>query len=215
MIGQSFGVLKDLSLTTRTARAPRALSARRRTGGSRPAQGRHDVPMRPLRQRVRPRAPLGGSSSRSATSPSASIRRSRSGASRPRWRTCFGSPPSSDSRPNSRTSSTSPSRAIANDVEACATHVRSGKGGPRRLLVLLERAGAEALRAGEIVHHLREFVQAHRAAPRIGMTSAMWCATRPAGSRGRWSKSTSRSVSMPRRRTCSCTSTASRSSRCS
>jgi two-component system CheB/CheR fusion protein len=58
-----------------------------------------------------------------------------------------------------------PLTAIANDVEACATYVRSGKGGPRRLLALLDRAGAEALRAGEIVHHLREFVQ--RTEPRL------------------------------------------------
>jgi two-component system sensor kinase FixL len=51
-----------------------------------------------------------------------------------------------------------PLTAIANEVEACATYVRSGKREPRRLLSLLERAGAEALRAGEIVHHLRDFV---------------------------------------------------------
>lgn len=58
-----------------------------------------------------------------------------------------------------------PLTAIANDVETCATHIRSGKGGARRLLVLLERAGAEALRAGDIVHHLREFVR--RTEPRL------------------------------------------------
>jgi two-component system CheB/CheR fusion protein len=58
-----------------------------------------------------------------------------------------------------------PLTAIANDVEACATYVRAGKGGPRRLLGLLDRAGAEALRAGEIVHHLRQFVQ--RTEPRL------------------------------------------------
>jgi two-component system sensor kinase FixL len=52
-----------------------------------------------------------------------------------------------------------PLTAIANDVEACATYVRSGKGGRRRLLETLDRAGAEALRAGEIVHHLREYVR--------------------------------------------------------
>jgi two-component system, LuxR family, sensor kinase FixL len=52
-----------------------------------------------------------------------------------------------------------PLAAIANEVEACATYVRAGKREPHRLLELLERAGAEALRAGEIVHHLREFVQ--------------------------------------------------------
>jgi len=58
-----------------------------------------------------------------------------------------------------------PLAAIANDLEACATYVRAGKSGPRRLLVLLDRAGAEALRAGAIVGHLRAFVQ--RAEPRF------------------------------------------------
>jgi two-component system, chemotaxis family, CheB/CheR fusion protein len=58
-----------------------------------------------------------------------------------------------------------PLTAIANEVEACATYVRSGKREPRRLLSLLERAGAEALRAGEIVHHLRDYVL--RSEPRI------------------------------------------------
>jgi two-component system sensor kinase FixL len=52
-----------------------------------------------------------------------------------------------------------PLNAIANDVEACAASVRAGKVDKARLLELLERAGAEALRAGEIVHHLREFFQ--------------------------------------------------------
>jgi two-component system sensor kinase FixL len=52
-----------------------------------------------------------------------------------------------------------PLTAIANDVEACASYVRSRSGDRAKLLTLLDRAGAEALRAGEIVHHLREFVQ--------------------------------------------------------
>ena len=52
-----------------------------------------------------------------------------------------------------------PLSAIANDVEACAASVRAGKISPAKLLELLERAGAEALRAGEIVHRLRDFVQ--------------------------------------------------------
>jgi two-component system sensor kinase FixL len=52
-----------------------------------------------------------------------------------------------------------PLSAIANDVEACATSVRTGKVTPAKLLELLERAGAEALRAGEIVDRLRDFVQ--------------------------------------------------------
>jgi two-component system CheB/CheR fusion protein len=58
-----------------------------------------------------------------------------------------------------------PLTAIANEMEACATYVRSGKREPRHLLSLLERAGAEALRAGEIVHHLRDFVL--RSEPRL------------------------------------------------
>jgi C4-dicarboxylate-specific signal transduction histidine kinase len=61
-----------------------------------------------------------------------------------------------------------PLTAIANDLEACATYVRSGDGGSSRLLPLLDRAGAEALRAGEIVHHLREFVK--RREPRLEST---------------------------------------------
>ncbi len=52
-----------------------------------------------------------------------------------------------------------PLAAIANEIEACATYVRAGTQEPRRLLASLEHAGAEALRAGGIVHHLREFVQ--------------------------------------------------------
>jgi two-component system sensor kinase FixL len=61
-----------------------------------------------------------------------------------------------------------PLSAIANGVEACAAYVRSGKRGPRRLLALLNGASAEALRAGEIVHHVREFVQ--RSGPRLEAT---------------------------------------------
>jgi PAS domain S-box-containing protein len=52
-----------------------------------------------------------------------------------------------------------PLAAIANDVEACATYVRSGRAASRKLLELLEHAAAEALGAGAIVHHWREFVQ--------------------------------------------------------
>jgi two-component system CheB/CheR fusion protein len=52
-----------------------------------------------------------------------------------------------------------PLGAIANGVEACAAFVRAGKGKPAKLLDLLERASTEALRAGEIVHRLRDFVQ--------------------------------------------------------
>lgn len=52
-----------------------------------------------------------------------------------------------------------PLAAIANDVAACATYVRSGKAASPKLLELLEHAAAEALGAGNIVHHWREFVQ--------------------------------------------------------
>jgi PAS domain S-box-containing protein len=52
-----------------------------------------------------------------------------------------------------------PLTAIANDVAACVTYVRSGKAASRKLLGLLEHAAAEALSAGDIVHHLREFAQ--------------------------------------------------------
>jgi C4-dicarboxylate-specific signal transduction histidine kinase len=57
--------------------------------------------------------------------------------------------------------------------------VRAGQREPRRLLTLLERAGAEALRAGEIVHHLREFVQ--RSPVRLepaDLCSVVWNASR-------------------------------------
>ena len=52
-----------------------------------------------------------------------------------------------------------PLSAIANGVEACARYVRSGKAKPAKLLTLLDEASAEALRAGEIVAHLRGFVE--------------------------------------------------------
>ncbi len=52
-----------------------------------------------------------------------------------------------------------PLSAIANGVEACARHVRSGTAQRKRLLTLLEDAASEALRAAEIVEHLRGFIQ--------------------------------------------------------
>jgi signal transduction histidine kinase len=52
-----------------------------------------------------------------------------------------------------------PLSAIANDVEACARYVRAGKGQPKKLLGLLEDAAGEALRAAEIVEHLRGFIR--------------------------------------------------------
>jgi two-component system sensor kinase FixL len=52
-----------------------------------------------------------------------------------------------------------PLTAIAYDVAACANYVRSGKGEVAKLVELLERASTEAQRAGQIVHHLRDFVQ--------------------------------------------------------
>jgi two-component system CheB/CheR fusion protein len=55
-----------------------------------------------------------------------------------------------------------PLSAIANSVEACAMHVRSGRTDLQTLTPLLEQAAAEAVRAGEIVSHLRRFVQKRR-----------------------------------------------------
>jgi two-component system CheB/CheR fusion protein len=52
-----------------------------------------------------------------------------------------------------------PLSSIANGVEACARHVRSGKAQSNKLLGLLEDVSAEALRAGEIVEHLRGFIR--------------------------------------------------------
>jgi C4-dicarboxylate-specific signal transduction histidine kinase len=52
-----------------------------------------------------------------------------------------------------------PLTAIANGVEASAQYVRSGKVEPDRLLALLDDASSEALRAGDIVRHLRSFIQ--------------------------------------------------------
>ena len=58
-----------------------------------------------------------------------------------------------------------PLSAIANGVEACARHVKAGTARPKRLLALLEDAAAEALRAAEIVEHLRGFIQKRK--PRL------------------------------------------------
>jgi len=52
-----------------------------------------------------------------------------------------------------------PLSAIANGVEACARHVRSGKAKSGKILALLDAASAEALRASEIVEHLRGFIE--------------------------------------------------------
>jgi len=52
-----------------------------------------------------------------------------------------------------------PLSAIANGVEACARYVRSGKAKSDKILVLLDDASAEAVRAGEIVEHLRGFIK--------------------------------------------------------
>jgi PAS domain S-box-containing protein len=61
-----------------------------------------------------------------------------------------------------------PLSAIANGVEACARYVRAGKGQPKRLLTLLEDAANEALRAAEIVEHLRGFIE--KGEPRLERT---------------------------------------------
>ena len=52
-----------------------------------------------------------------------------------------------------------PLSAIANDVGACAGYVRTGRGEGKKLLKLLDHASAEAVRAGNILHRLREFLQ--------------------------------------------------------
>jgi two-component system, chemotaxis family, CheB/CheR fusion protein len=52
-----------------------------------------------------------------------------------------------------------PLSAIVNGVEACARYVRSGKTASPKLLALLDDASSEALRAGSIVEHLRQFIE--------------------------------------------------------
>jgi two-component system, chemotaxis family, CheB/CheR fusion protein len=52
-----------------------------------------------------------------------------------------------------------PLSAIANGVEACTRYVRAGKVKSAKLLALLDEASAEALRAGDIVSHLRGFIE--------------------------------------------------------
>jgi len=61
-----------------------------------------------------------------------------------------------------------PLSAIANGVEACARYVRSGKPHSKKLLALLNDASGEALRAGDIVEHLRGFIQ--KGTPRLEAT---------------------------------------------
>ncbi len=61
-----------------------------------------------------------------------------------------------------------PLSAIANGVEACTRYVRAGKAQPKKLLTLLDAAAAEALRAAEIVEHLRGFIQ--KGAPKFERT---------------------------------------------
>jgi len=58
-----------------------------------------------------------------------------------------------------------PLSAIANGVEACARYVRSGKVKADKILGLLDEASSEAVRAGEIVEHLRGFIE--KRAPRF------------------------------------------------
>ncbi len=52
-----------------------------------------------------------------------------------------------------------PLSSIANGVEACARYVRSNQVKPAKLLSLLDEASTEALRAAEIVEHLRGFIE--------------------------------------------------------
>jgi C4-dicarboxylate-specific signal transduction histidine kinase len=52
-----------------------------------------------------------------------------------------------------------PLSAFANSVEACSRFIKTGKVDLARLLELLNDASAEALRAGDIVQHLRQFIR--------------------------------------------------------
>ena len=52
-----------------------------------------------------------------------------------------------------------PLAAIAYEVAACSHYIRSGKADSVKLLALLDEATSEALRAGEIVGHLRSFIE--------------------------------------------------------
>ncbi len=52
-----------------------------------------------------------------------------------------------------------PLAAIANEVEACVRYLRAGKADPIKLLSLLGEVSGEALRASQIVSHLRSFIE--------------------------------------------------------
>ena len=52
-----------------------------------------------------------------------------------------------------------PLAAIVNYVQACLERMRSGKGDPKELFVDMERAAAQAERAGEIIESIRDFVR--------------------------------------------------------
>jgi len=52
-----------------------------------------------------------------------------------------------------------PLSAIVNGVGACTRYVRSGKTTSQKLLKLLDEASSEALRAGSIIEHLRQFIE--------------------------------------------------------
>jgi PAS domain S-box-containing protein len=57
-----------------------------------------------------------------------------------------------------------PLTAIVNYAKACVRQLRAGRGRRRELLEMMEEAAAEALRGGEIIHHLWDFV--HKKEPR-------------------------------------------------
>ena len=52
-----------------------------------------------------------------------------------------------------------PLSAVANTLGACATRLRAGTARPQTLIRMIERATAEVIRTGEIVHHVRGLVQ--------------------------------------------------------
>ena len=52
-----------------------------------------------------------------------------------------------------------PLAAISNNIQACVSRIRAGEGGGKNLLRLLKHGTGEALRAGSIVHSLRDMVE--------------------------------------------------------
>ena len=96
----------------------------------------------------------------------ASRSRSRCGSGRPSSRTRCASAPSASWRAAWRTSSTSRSRRSRTASKRVRGTCDRARWSPKKLLALLDDASAEALRAGDIVEHLRELHPEGRAAAR-------------------------------------------------